>query len=118
MNLLDPGGDNARHIAHIWWLMFALAIAVYVVVAGLIVFGMLRGRRTERGKASRVTDGSFIWVGGIAVPVAILTVLAVVTVTTTQTLRGPDRTDLQIAVVGHDWWWEVHYPARGITTAN
>ena len=23
-----------------------------------------------------------------------------------------------IEVVGHQWWWEVRYPAEGITTAN
>ena len=115
---LHPHADNARHIASAWWLMFAMAIGVYVVVAGLIVYGMLRGRRTDEGKPARASDDAFIWVGGIAIPVVILAVLAVVTVTTTNTLRRPEPNAMSIAVIGHDWWWEVRYPGRTIVSAN
>ena len=115
---LKPAGSSARHIASAWWLMFAMAIGVYAVVAGLIVFALLRGRGTERGRPSRWSDDAFIWVGGIAVPVIILAVLATVTVTTTNALRTPAKDPLRVDVIGHDWWWEVRYPGRDITSAN
>jgi cytochrome c oxidase subunit 2 len=115
---LDPHGDNARHIASAWWLMFSMAIVVYAIVAGLIIFGLVRGRGTDAGKPTGVTDGAFIWIGGIAIPTAVLAVLAVVTVTTTNTLRTADRTAMHVSAIGHDWWWEVRYPDRHIVTAN
>ena len=117
-NALGPHGSEARHIAGVWWLMFGLAAAVYVVVAGFIVVGALRGRRTEHGRPSRIGDTAFIWIGGILVPVAILAVLAVVTVTTTRVLRTAHHGELRIEVVGKRWWWDVQYPTLGITTAN
>jgi cytochrome c oxidase subunit 2 len=117
-NLLDPRGPAAARIASAWWLMFGLAAAVYVVVAGLIVAAALRGRSGEAGRAPRISDGSFIWVGGIVVPTLILLVLAVVTVTTTNALRAPQRRELQVEVVGHDWWWAVRYPGTDVATAN
>lgn len=112
-NALDPQGPGARSIANVSWLMFGLATAVYVVVAGFIIFGALRGR-----KPSRISDNAFIWVGGLIAPIIILAVLAVVTVKTTDALREPDPNPLKIEVTGYMWWWAVRYPSEDITTAN
>ncbi len=115
---LDPAGPEARRLAGIWWLMFGLAAAVYVVVAGLILYGSLRGRGTEAGKPSRARDATFLWWGGLGVPVVILGLLAVVTVDATGDLRRPADDPLRIEVEAQDWWWAVRYPDLGITTAN
>lgn len=117
---LDPKGPNAERIAGVWWLMFGLATAVYVVVAGLIIAAAMRGRRTGEGEGrpSRITDSGFIWVGGVIAPVVILGGLAVVTVSTTNDLRRVEPGALRIEVTGHQWWWEVRYPDDDVVTAN
>ena len=115
---LNPKGSEAREIAAVWWLMFALATAVYVIVAGFIVAASLRGRRTEEGRPSRITDDAFIWVGGIIVPALILAVLAVVTVRSVGRVRTREPGALRIEVVGKQWWWAVSYPDQGVVTAN
>jgi cytochrome c oxidase subunit II len=117
-SMLDPKGDEADKIARTWWIMFGLAIGVYVLVATFIVIAVLRGRRTERGRPSRLTDGSFVWFGGIVMPVVVLLVIAVLTVTTTAALRKPSRSALHVQIVGHDWWWDVRYPGTSIRVAN
>ena len=117
-SIVDPRGSEARTIARVWWVMFALAAAVYVVVGGLIVIASLRGRRTREGRPSRISDSRFIWVGGILVPTAILAVLAVETVHAAGELRRPERAPLRIEVVGKQWWWAVSYPDQNVTTAN
>jgi cytochrome c oxidase subunit 2 len=117
-SILDSKGDEARHIAGAWWVMFGLAILVYVAVAGFIIVAVVRGRRRRRPEGSPRTDGAFIWIGGIVVPVVILAIVGVVTVRTTAALRKPSTHALRVDVSGEDWWWGVHYPASGITTAN
>jgi cytochrome c oxidase subunit 2 len=117
-SMLDEHGQEARHVAAVWWLMFALAAGVYVIVAAFIFVALLRGRRTATGKPSRFKDDTFIWVGGIGVPVVILALLAVVTVTTTRVLRNPEPGELRIDVRGQRWWWDVRYPDSGVVTAN
>ena len=46
-SIIDPKGSEAQRIAGVWWLMFILAAAVYVIVAGFIMLSALRGRRVE-----------------------------------------------------------------------
>jgi cytochrome c oxidase subunit 2 len=111
-------GSEAQRIAGVWWLMFGLAAAVYVIVAGFIIVGALRGRGTEHGRPSRLTDDGLIWIGGIIVPTLILLLLAVVTVHASTHLRQPEKGELRIQVVGKQWWWQVRYPDAGFETAN
>jgi cytochrome c oxidase subunit 2 len=107
---LSPKGPASERIAEVWWLMLALAVAVYLVVGGLIVVASRRRRP--------LNENAFIWVGGIVVPTAILLVLAVVTVSSTAELTRADDGPLRIEVEGYKWWWEVRYPEAGFVTAN
>ena len=124
-NMLDPKGSEAKHIAGVWWLMFGLAAGVYLIVGGLIVHAILRGRRRARAEDASVDgpdsprfDDRMIAYGGVVVPLVILFVIAVVTVRTTNALRRPATNPLRIDVVGKRWWWDVTYPATHFTTAN
>jgi cytochrome c oxidase subunit 2 len=126
-SILDHHGPEARHVAGVWWLMFGLATAVYVIVAGLVIFAILRGRRRsqpsegEAGVAAASggpSESAFIWAGGIVAPVVILAVLAVVTVTTTRDVRRAQPGELQIEVTAKRWWWDVRYPESGVVTAD
>jgi cytochrome c oxidase subunit 2 len=117
-SIVDPKGTEAHKIAGVWWLMCGLAAAVYVVVGGFIVVAAFRGRGTTGGKSSRVRDSTFIWVGGIIVPAAILLVLGAATVQASNSLRQPEKNPLRIEVVGKRWWWSVQYPDFNFTAAN
>jgi cytochrome c oxidase subunit 2 len=116
-SFLDAKASEADRIADVWWLMFGLAAAVYVIVAAFIVYAATRGRR-RRGETSRLNETRFIWIGGVLVPMVILGILAVVTVDTTSALRNSSPSELHIDVVGKLWWWEVRYPGTGVVTAN
>ncbi len=128
-SMLDPKGTEARHIAGVWWLMFALAAGVYLVVGSFIVYAIHRGRRAARAeehangigpdsREGRRFDDRMILIGGVVVPLVILFVLAVVTVRTTDALRKPEPNALRINVVGKQWWWAVDYPSIHFSTAN
>jgi cytochrome c oxidase subunit 2 len=114
---LDTHGSSAKEIAGTWWLMFGLAVFVYVVVAGFILAAVVRGRRGT-ARPSRISDNAFVWVGGIIVPAMILIVLGVVTIDTGRALRQPSKNPLVIDVASKQWWWAVTYPQQGVTTAN
>lgn len=33
-------------------------------------------------------------------------------------MAEPQRGDLQVEVVGHQYWWEIYYPDAGFETAR
>jgi cytochrome c oxidase subunit 2 len=98
--------------------MFALAVAVYLVVGGLIIVASVRGRRRGAVEGARRLDDYFIWIGGLGVPVLILMFIAFLTVHTGAALRAPATNALPIHVVGKQWWWAVDYPGTNVVTAN
>ena len=115
-NMLHTAGSESKSLAGLWWLMFAMGAAVYAIVAGFIIWAVLRGRR-DRGEGP-VSDDSWIVWGGVGVPVVILAVLAVATVHVTSDLRKPSPNALNLEVVAKDWWWAVTYTDDHVTTAN
>lgn len=68
--------------------------------------------------ASERLDGRWIWIGGVAVPVLILAVIAVLTVSSTRDLRAAEDGELVVEVRGERWWWDVRYAESGVRTAN
>lgn len=116
-SILDTHGSEARTIAGLWWLMFGLGAAAYAIVAGFIIWAILRGRRREAGDGPVSDDQWIVW-GGIAIPVIILGILAVSTVQATAELRRPSANAVHLEVVGKRWWWQVTYPDYHFATAN
>jgi cytochrome c oxidase subunit 2 len=121
-HLLGGHADEGHRIGELWWLMFGLAAAVYVIVAAFVIIALLRGRHRDRGArpdlAPARSDSGFIWIGGVIVPVLILSLLGVVTVTTTAGLREPKPDAVHIHVTGQRWWWDVQYTDAHVRTAN
>ena len=119
---LDPQGPAAEVMADLWWLLLGLGVVVFVAFAVLLALGLFRRRPAAEDGSGRPAPnrlGRWIVGGGVVTP---LIVLAVVFGATVQAMRDlPDRVTseaLVVEVVGHQWWWEVRYPAEEITTTN
>lgn len=73
---LQPRGPAAAGIATLWWVMLGLATAVFVLVMGLLGYGLFRRRRD--GEAGEVPGGErFVLAGGVLLPVVVLIALFV-----------------------------------------
>ncbi|MBY5164374.1 cytochrome c oxidase subunit II [Nitriliruptoria bacterium AS10] len=115
-------------MADLWWLMFWLGLAVFVVFAVMLVLALFRRRGEEPEARSGVdvdeddTTGRLArWFLGWGVigPGVVITVVFVATVAAMKVLpttAAPD--DLVIEVVGHQWYYEVTYPDHGVTTTD
>jgi cytochrome c oxidase subunit 2 len=118
---LDPAADASRDVATLWWAMFAVAAVVVAVVTMLVVSASVgaRGDRARRRWLGR-RGLRLIGLGGVAVPLAILVVLFVLTLSILPSVSAPQGGDgdLVVEVVGRQYWWEVRYPDHGLITAN
>jgi cytochrome c oxidase subunit II len=122
---LHPAGPAAARIADLWWLMLAIACAVFVLVMVVLFRAFThRGFRAEPGAASD-DRGPTKWViaGGVALPAVVLAPLFIFTLHTFSQLTPPEGDDpIEVVVTGKQWWWEVQYtgnqPQDRIRTAN
>jgi cytochrome c oxidase subunit 2 len=118
---LDRASPEADRITSLHGLNFGICAAVFVLVMGFLAASLLResGRQSAEGDRRR----------GIAVALAaalsclLLLVLLTASVLAGRFISTPSGPNaLEIQVIGHQWWWEVHYPAVGpsqeVVTAN
>ncbi|MEA3216996.1 MAG: cytochrome c oxidase subunit [Acidimicrobiia bacterium] len=115
-NALDPKGSSASTLTTIWWLLFGAALVVFVVVTVLILWGAFR--RPGGDLPGKMRPGTFIGVGGVAIPALILAGVGVLTVWGVNRLRSIDPGAMRIEVEGRQYWWVVRYPSEGVITAN
>jgi cytochrome c oxidase subunit 2 len=99
--------------------MFGLFTVVFVTVVGLWLYALRRRSAVLDDEQARRITNRWIIGGGIILPVtSIVILLAVGLPAGFRMLPIPTDDTLTIQVVGHQWWWEVHYPESGVSTAN
>ncbi len=125
---LNPQSPIAQQIAGLWWVMFGIGTIIWLGVVLLLLGGLFRRRisteeplnLTQESPKNTVTSVNR-WVvgGGIVMPTLVLMGLVALTVGTLRTISAivPVKGTM-IEVVGHQWWWEVHYPHQEVVTAN
>ncbi len=112
---LNPASQVAEQLATLWWVLLTISLVVFVVVMGLLAFALFRRRQ---GTGAIGNGRLFVTVGGGLVPAVILVGVMIYTVGLQNALSMPDDPAYTVQIIGHQWWWEVHYPDQDITTAN
>lgn len=114
-SVLDPAGHGAARAAELWWFMFTIGAAVWLIVLalGIHVLFVRRAPRSDLPIAERVEgDGRRVrWVaGGVAATLVILLSVFIYSLVVSRSIHALARSDaLTIEIVGHQWWWEVIY---------
>lgn len=132
---LDGHGAAAERIARLSWLMTILFLAVTLIMWSLLAWGFVKRRGTLEEHAPIDSEGGEIWIaiGGLAVPIMILTVLFVLGLSLLDdfpihgihgAMSGAmhERMKPEIRITGHQWWWQIDYLnddlSQQFTTAN
>lgn len=115
---LEPQGPGAARIAELWWILLAAGGAIFVLVMILLAAALLR--RSDRDTLHAPPGGTrMILLGGVAMPVVVLSGVLALTVNTLLALSAPAESDDNVVeVIGHQFWWEVRYPDHNVLTAN
>jgi cytochrome c oxidase subunit II len=120
MPVLQPQGPGAAAITDLWWWLFWMTILPAAGVLTFLLLAVLRRRHaTDLDRTSESHNLRLIlWVGGV-MPLAVILVLMVQSFRTgPRAAEPPQEPALRVRVVGHMFWWEVHYPDHGVVTAN
>lgn len=119
LNPLDPKGPFARQIDNLFWPVFWVATAVFVLVEGAMVLSVFLFRdRPGRPEPRQIHGNNRLEIIWTIIPALILAGIAIPTVRGVIDLTecGPDAH--QVEIIGHQWWFEYRYPSEEIETAN
>ena len=104
--VLDPAGPYAGSITTLTWVLLVMAAVVLGVVL-VALWVALFGRKRMQKKLGGTTA---IWIGGIAFPVVVLSLLLFYGLSLTRSLSSPIEGDeMRVRVTGEMWWWRVAY---------
>jgi len=122
-SIFRPLSQPAQEIKETSILVLAICAVIFVVVAGLLVYALVRFRHRAGDQTSeppQVYGSNQIELAWTVLPILIVFVLILVTSRTIADIqnRQAPPTAVKATVVGHQWWWEIRYPELGIVTAN
>ena len=119
LNSLDPKGPFAERIDNLFWPVFWIATAVFVLVEGAVLVIAVAFRDRKGSKEPRQIHGNtkleILWT---VIPAAILASIAVPTVRGVFELTECGDGAYPVEIIGHQWWFEYRYPQEDIETAN
>ncbi|HEU0168768.1 MAG TPA: cytochrome c oxidase subunit II [Chloroflexota bacterium] len=115
---LNPHGPAASEIATLWWVLFAISMAVVVIVFGLL--GVALFRRRDAPDTRHTESHGLVITLGVAAPAVILIGAFGFNLHTMLAIDHPaSPATVHIQVIGHQWWWEVQYlQPQKFATAN
>jgi cytochrome c oxidase subunit 2 len=122
-SMFAPVSTPALAIREVSFLVLAIATFIFIVVAGLTVYAIIRFRRRpgdDGREPPQVYGSTQIELAWTVVPFLIVIVLFLTTTRYIFAIEGRAATSdaLEVTVVGNQWWWEIRYPGLGIVTAN
>jgi cytochrome c oxidase subunit II len=129
---LNPAGPGAQHIADLWIGILIVCIFVFVIIWIVLLSGVARTRHNVQQPPpplleTEAVDRKARKVVGFAVGATLITlfVILVSSIVTGKKVTEAfvSKNPVTIEVVGHQWWWEIHYPnladaSKTIVTAN
>ncbi len=130
----DPKGPVADRQLSLFWLIFWMAAAVFIVVEVALLYSIYKYRRRSGQDDDQLPEqihgNTKLELTWTIIPFFLLLAIAVPTYITIADqhspptgnklldMTGADNAPITVDVIGHQWWWEFRYPELGITTAN
>ncbi len=117
-------GPIAKDQADLFIFIFWIAVVVFVLVEGAVIYATVRyRRRSDSDKLPHQTHGNDkLEIAWTIIPVFILIAVAIPTLTQIWEQQNgvPDDMGevLNVEAIGHQWWFEFRYPDQEVITAN
>ena len=110
---VTPIGEEAAAFHNNWLLLLCAVISIFVL--GLLLYAMVRYRRSANPTPSRNSHNTVIEVVWTLVPVLILVAIAIPSIRLLRHQYSPPPADVTVKVTGHQWYWSYELPDYGVT---
>ena len=106
-----PVGREASAFHNNW--LLALCAAMSLLVLALLIWAMIKYRRSANPTPSRTSHNTLVEVIWTLVPVLVLVAIAVPSIRLIRHQYSPPPADLTVKVIGNQWYWSYQYPDNG-----
>ncbi len=110
---VTPIGREAAAFHNHWLLLLCAIICAVVLI--LLIYAMIRFRRSAHPVPSRNSHNTAIEVTWTLVPVLILVAIAIPSIRLLRHTYSPPPADLTVKVTGHQWYWSYDLPDYGVS---
>jgi len=122
-NIFSPVSTPAKSIFDLSVFVVAIAAVIFVIVFTLLTYSVIRfrKRRDDDGREPPQIYGSNqVELAWTVIPTLIVVTLFMATARVIAGIQKPARPDsaVEVAAVGHQFWWEFRYPGLKVVTAN
>lgn len=111
-----PEGPVAARQLGLFWLIFWIAVVVFVLVQGALLYTVIRYRKRPGsvGLPPQTHGHRRLEIAWTIAPALVLVVIAIPTyMTIAWQGRAPSNQEpINVRVIGHQWWWEFQYYNR------
>jgi cytochrome c oxidase subunit 2 len=121
-SIFSSSSTPAREVQDLSYFVLAISAGIFLGVSALLIFALIRyrARAGEATEPPQVFGSTQIELAWTIIPVLIIVALFLGTARvlfSVQDARKPG-TAVDVTVVGHQFWWEFHYPQYNVVTAN
>jgi cytochrome c oxidase subunit 2 len=122
-SIFEPQSTPADSILHLSRFVLSITALIFLVVAALLTYAVakFRGKAADaQREPAQVYGSTQIELAWTVIPILIVVVLFLATARVIHAIQDAPKpaAALEVAVIGHQFWWEFRYPALGIVTAN
>ncbi len=121
-SLFYSGSKGATEINNLFLQYMILAGIIMIIVAGTIFIAALKYRAKKRPEEPEQVFGNkkleITWTVLPFLAVTFFLILAIRTMSAINVPSDENKSNPDIVIIAHQWWWEMKYPRYNITTAN
>jgi cytochrome c oxidase subunit 2 len=123
MPVFAPDSPQAQAITSLFIGVLVMSAVILLIVAGLLTFIIIRyrwrpGTQAEPKQVHGHLPLEIAWTAGPLVVLVFVFVFGVVVMHRSMPAESAPGPLPDLAIIAHQWWWEVRYPASGVVTAN
>jgi cytochrome c oxidase subunit II len=119
-NVFNFATEQARTIVNLSYINYAICLAFFLTVTGLITYAAIKFRHREGDADPPQHEGNLkLEITWTVIPALLFLLLGVLTGTVMHDVNPPvGKRKPDVIVNAHQFWWEYRYPKTGVVTAN
>ncbi len=118
-SVLHSASTQSKEINKLFASFTIAAVLLLLSVSSLIIYICVRFRKkpgspipVQMGRNNKLELLMFLF------PTLLIALFLTLTIRTIHKVMQPAQGQPDVIITGHQWWWEVYYPATGVTAAN